>query len=166
MANNVLKDFSDYVEYFCSIHKKIAHSPEKKHFVRLDHPELAQAINSEIYFPVVTLEKLTLAYSDMPDNPNKSQCIEMLFLDRVPDAGDFKHIEDVQSRMEQLAESFIFKTKKIARSKKYEVLKHIRISNAEMEYVSNIKSLLWGVLLSFDLEFPISECAGEDDFIE
>jgi hypothetical protein len=90
----------------------------------------------------------------------------MLFLDRVPGAGDFKHIEDVQSRMEQPAESFIFKTKKMARSRKHEALKHIRTSNAEMEYASNIKSLLWGVLLSFDPEFPISECAGGDDFIE
>jgi hypothetical protein len=165
MDNSTLRDFSDYVEYFCRIHKKIAHSPEKKHFVRLDHQELAQSINANLYFPVVTLEKLTLTYSNMADNPNSLRHIEMLFLDKVPDAGDFKQIENVQYRMEKLAESFFFKTKNIDRNK-WPEFKRLRISSAEIDYVSNIKSFLWGVLLSFDLEMPCAECIDEDDFIE
>jgi hypothetical protein len=166
MANKALRDFSDYVEYFCSIHKQIVHSPERKHFVRLDHQELTQSINTGLYFPVVTMEKLTVTYSDMPDNTSKSRYIEMLFLDRVPDAGDFKQIEDVQTRMEKLAESFIFKTRKMRRNPEWQELRTLRISSVEINYVSNIKSLLWGVLLSFDLEIPSMECINEDDFIQ
>ncbi|MDR1336039.1 MAG: hypothetical protein LBK22_04330, partial [Tannerella sp.] len=108
---------------------------------------------------------LTLTYSNMADNPNSLRHIEMLFLDKVPDAGDFKQIEDVRCRMEKLAESFIFKTKNIDRNRWPEFRK-LRISSAEIDCVSNIKSLLWGVLLSFDLEMPGTECINEDDFIE
>ncbi|MDR2086005.1 MAG: hypothetical protein LBP72_02400 [Dysgonamonadaceae bacterium] len=165
MANNSLRDFSDYVEYFCRIHKQIAHTDERKHFVRLDHQELTQSINAGLYFPVVTLEKLTISYSDTADSFGKSRYIEMLFLDKVPDAGNFRQIEDVQSRMEKLAESFIFKTRTMRRHPEWPELRTLRIHGVEINYVSNIKSLLWGVLLSFDMEMPGRECINEDDFI-
>jgi hypothetical protein len=165
MENNVLKDFTAYAEYFCSIHKKIAHTQDKKHFVRLDSQELSQSLNTNIYFPVVTLEKLTASYSDVADSPLKTRHIEMLFLDKVPDSGDFKKIEDVQSQMELVAESFIFKTKKMKRDPAFPVLKNLRLANVEIDYVSNIATLLWGVLLSFDLETPTLECINENDFI-
>ena len=166
MENNVLKDFSDYVEYFCRIHKKIGHTPEQKHFVRLDHQELKQSINANLYFPVVTLENLTASYSDITDNPQKIRHTEMLFLDKVSDSGNFKKIESAQSQMESIAESFVFKTKKMKRNPDFPVLRNLRLSNVEIDYVSNIATLLWGVLLSFDLETPILECINEDDFIE
>lgn len=166
MENDVLKDFAAYVEYFCSIHKRIAHSEKKKHFVRLDSQELPQSINATLYYPVVTLEKLTATYSDLEDNPHKSRYIEMLFLDTVPDSGNFKRIEDVQSAMERIAESFIFKTKKMKRDSKFPGLRNLRLTNVEIDYVSNVATLLWGVLLSFDLETPVLECVNEDDFIE
>jgi hypothetical protein len=166
MENNLLKDFSAYVEYFCTIHRKIAHSPDKKHFVRLDHEELAQSLNGKLYFPVVTLEKLTASYSNMTDNPQKSRHIEMLFLDKIPDSGNFKQIERVQSEMESLAESFIFKTKKMKRSPAFPFLRSLQFRDIEIDYVSNIATLLWGVLLSFELETPVSECVDENDFIE
>jgi hypothetical protein len=166
MENNLLEDFTEYVEYFCRIHKKIAHSPEKKHFVRLDHEELSQSINNRLFYPAVTLEKLTASYTGIEDSPVKNRHIEMLFLDKVKDAGDFKLIEEVQSRMESLAESFIFKTRKMRRNPNFPVLRNLRLTDIEIDYVSNIATLLWGVLLSFDLEMPISECVNEDDFTE
>ena len=166
MENDVLKDFAAYAEYFCRISKKIGHSPERKHFVRLDRQELKQSINAALYFPVVTLEKLTASYSDAADNPRKSRYIEMLFLDKVPDAGDFAQIEDVQSRMESLAESFVFKTRKMRRNTAFPFLRNLRLTNVELDYVSNISTLLCGVLLSFDMETPMEECVNEDDFTE
>jgi len=166
MENDVLKDFTDYVEYFCTIHKRIAHSASRKHFVRLDNQELPQSMNTNLYFPVVTLEKLTASYSDLADSPQKSRYIEMLFLDKVPDSGDFKKIEEVQSQMETLAESFIFKTKQMSRNSAFRGLRNLRLTNIEINYVSNIATFLRGVLLSFDLETPILECINVDDFIE
>ena len=172
MTNTVFKDFGDYVEHFCSIHKKIAHSPERKHFVRIGQNELAQALGANIHFPAVTLEKLTVTYSDTHDNPFKTQCISMLFLDKVTDAGNFKRIEEVWSEMERLAESFVFKTKKTVynektgRQKVYPALKNARITDVEMEYVENISTGFWGVMLFFDLTFPMAECVREDDFTE
>jgi hypothetical protein len=166
MENDVLKDFAAYVEYFCRIHKKINHSDERKHFVRLDHQELKQSINVSLYFPVITLEKLTSTYSDVADNPQKSRHIEMLFLDKISDVGDFRQIEDVQSRMEIMAESFIFKTKKMRRNPGFPFFRNLRLTNVEIDYVSNIATFLWGVLLSFDLEIPVLECLNEEDFIE
>jgi len=165
MENNVLKDFTAYVEYFCSIHKQIAHTKDKKHFVRLDSQELSQSLTTVLYFPVVTLEKLTASYSDQVDSPLKTRHIEMLFLDKVPDPGDFKKIEEIQSEMERIAESFIFKTKKMKRNPAFSVLRNLRLTNVEIDYVSNIATLLWGVLLSFDLETPIMECINDNDFI-
>jgi hypothetical protein len=166
MENDVLKDFSAYVEYFCKIHKKIGHSAEKKHFIRLDHQDLAQSIHSELCFPVVTLEKLTASYSDVVDSPQKLRHIEMLFLDHVTDAGNMIQIDDVESRMEMLAETFIFKTKKMRRKPEFSFLHNLRITNVELNYVRNVATLLWGVLLSFDLETPFLECIHLDDFIE
>ena len=166
MGNNVLKDFADYVEYFCRIHTKIMHRDDRKHFVRLDNQELQQSINANLYYPVVTLEKLTAGYSDVADSPQKTRHIEMLFLDSVSDAGNPKEIENVQSRMENIAESFIFKTQKMRRNSKFETLRNLKMSNIELDYVSNIATLLWGVLLSFDVEIPISNCIDENDFME
>jgi hypothetical protein len=159
-----VRDFSDYVEYFCTIHKQIAHSPKKKHFVRLDNRELAQSIQASLYFPAVTLENLTVTYSSVPDSPLKTRQIDMLFLDRVPDAGNFKQMEDVQARMEKLAETFIFKTRKMSRNPEWPELRHIRITDVEINPVRNISSLLWGVLLSFDIESPCAECYDENEF--
>jgi len=166
MENNLLDDFTAYVEYFCRIHKKIGHSGEKKHFVRLDHEELAQGLNGKLYFPIVTMEKLTASYSDVTDSAQKSRHIEMLFLDKVPDSGNFKQIEQVQSKMEAIAECFIFKTRKMRRNLRFSFLRNLKLTGVEINYVSNISTFLWGVLLSFDMETPITECVNEDDFIE
>jgi len=81
-------------------------------------------------------------------------------------AAEYKVSKYLQPQMELIAESFIFKTKKLKRDPAFPALRNLQLTNVEIDYVSNIATLLWGVLLSFDLETPALECINEDDFIK
>ncbi len=156
-TNNLLQDFTKYIETLCSKHVEIKHSKEKKHFIRLDNDEMLQE-GKYIHYPVVTMEKLTASYSDQEDNTTKNRHVEMMFLDHISDTGNFNHIENTWSRMESIAEDFIMKIKSDRRSRKYPFLKNLKMTGIELDFVENVATLLWGVLLSFDIELPFSGC--------
>ncbi|GAB6122280.1 hypothetical protein [Dysgonomonas termitidis] len=159
---NLLDDFTEYIENLCRKHVLIKHSAEKKHFVRLDNDELLQEGKANIYYPVVTMEKLTVSYTSQPDNFRKSRHVELMFLDHIRDAGDFNNIENVWTKMEAVAEDFIKKIRVDKRNLPF--LKSLVMDNAELDYVENIKAHLWGVLLSFDINLPFDNCLDPDRF--
>ncbi|MDH6355477.1 hypothetical protein M2132_001820 [Dysgonomonas sp. PH5-45] len=166
MANdNLLDQFTGYIESLCAKHTSIRHSPSKKHFVRLDNDELLQEGKSNIFYPVVVMEKLTITYSGLEDSFRKSRHIELLFLDHVRDAGNFGNIESIFTNMESIAEDFLKKIRIDKRdTSNYPFLKSLVISNAEIEYVENIHTHLWGVLLAFDMELPFNNCIAAGRF--
>lgn len=156
---NLLENFTLYLEDLCRKHTSIKHTDKKKHFVRLGSDEMLQEGKVDIFYPVVTLDKLTNSYSGLEDSLRKSRHVEMLFLDHVSDAGNFKRIESVQSEMEGVAEDFLRKIRLDRRDRvNYPFLKDLRIDEAEIDYAANVQTHLWGVLLSFDLDIPFDSC--------
>lgn len=159
---NLLDEFTAYIEDLCKKHTWIQHTAERKHFIRLDSDELLQEGKANIYYPVVTMDKLTVSYTSEPDNFRKSRYIELMFLDHIRDAGDFNNIQNVWTKMEAVAEDFLNKIRMDKRNLPF--LKSLMIDNAELEYVENIKTHLWGVLLSFNIDLPFNNCLDPDRF--
>lgn len=159
MANNQdLTDFTKYIESLCEQHTSINHTKDKAHFLELGNDQQLQ-MGKKLYYPVVTMEKLTNSYSDQPDNIRKKRNIELMFLDHVPDATNFKNINSIWDNMEWIAEDFLRKINQDKRDKKtYPFLQKLRLSNAELDLVENVSTHLWGVLLSFEIDLPFSEC--------
>lgn len=160
---DLLDDLSQYIEDLCKRHTLINHSDTEKHFVRLNSEELPQEKNIEIRYPVVTFDKVTVTYSGVADAERKSRSIELMFLDLVPDAGRYDHIESVLTNMEEIAEDFLWKMKLDRRNPEYPFLKSFTISG-ELDYVGNIGTILWGVLLSFDFDAPFNLCLAPNRF--
>ncbi|MDR1098008.1 MAG: hypothetical protein LBL57_07750 [Tannerella sp.] len=162
--NDLISDFTSYIENLCRQHTVILHSAEKKHFVRLDSDEMLQGERTGICYPVVTLERLTVSYTGPADGISKVRHIEMMFLDHVKDPGNFNAISGIWSSMESVAEDFIRKIRTDRKNRKdYPFLGGI--SGMELDYVENIVSHLWGVLLSFDYGIPFSECIAPGRFV-
>ena len=156
--NNLIEYFTLYIESLCSKHVDIQHSEENKHFIRLDKIEMLES-HKTISYPVVTVEKLTVSYSDTEDAMTKSRHIEMMFLNNIPDIGDADNIESVWSHMESIAEDFILKIKTDRRDRnKYPFLHNLQMSSMELDYVENIATHLYGVLLSFSCNLPFFDC--------
>lgn len=160
---DLLDDLSRYIEDLCKSHTLINHSDIEKHFVRLNSEELPQEKNTVLRYPVVTFDKVTITYSGIVDAERKSRSIELMFLDIVPDAGRYDHIESVLTNMEGIAEDFLRKMKLDRRDPKYPFLKSFTVSG-ELDYVENIGTILWGVLLSFDFESPFDMCIAPNRF--
>jgi len=161
MANNdnLLDDFTAYIESLCRKHTSIKHTGEKKHFVRLDNDELLQDGKANLYYPLVTMDKLTVSYTGLDDSFRKGRHVELMFLDHISDVGNFDNISDVWSNMESVAEDFLKKIRIDRRNTTlYPFLKSLTIDNAELDYVENIQTHLWGVLLSFDIGLPFNNC--------
>lgn len=160
--NNLIDQFTEYIEDLCRKHTSIKHTSNRKHFVRLAVDEMLQESKANIYYPVVTMEKLTNTYTGQEDSFRKNRHIELMFLDHLKDGGDFNSIESVWANMESVAEDFL---KKIRNDRRTHVfLKSLKIDNAELDYVENIQTHLWGVLLSFDIGLPFDNCIASGRF--
>lgn len=163
MANkNLLDEFDNYIEGLCRKHTSIRHTDAKKHFVKLATDEILQGGKAIVFYPVVTLEKLTNSYTGLADSFRKNRHVEMMFLDHITDSGNFKQIEAVWTNMEFVAEDFLKKIREDRRV--YPFFKSLKIDNAELDYVENIQAHLWGVLLSFDIDLPFDNCIPQGRF--
>lgn len=155
---NDLTDFTSYIESLCEKHTAVNHTEKKKHFLELGNDQQLQE-GKKLYYPIVTMEKLTNSYTDQPDNIRKKRNIELMFLDHVQDAGNFNDINSIWNNMEWIAEDFLRKIKEDRRDKNtYPFLQKLRLNSAELDLVENVSTHLWGVLLSFELDIPFSEC--------
>lgn len=162
--NNDLTAFTNYIESLCEKHTSINHTEEKKHFLELGNDQQLQE-GKKIYYPVVTMEQLTTSYSDLTDSVSKKRNIELMFLDHVKDAGDFNNINAIWNNMEGIAEDFLRKIKVDRRNRDtYPFLNKLKLNSAELDLVENVSTHLWGVLLSFELELPFSECIEDGRF--
>ena len=161
---NGLTDFTNYIESLCEKHTSINHTDEKKHFLELGNDQQLQEAK-KLYYPIVTMEKLTNSYSDQPDNIRKKRNIELMFLDHVKDAGDFNSINSIWNNMEWIAEDFLRKIREDRKDKNTcPFLQKLKLSGAELDLVENVSTHLWGVILSFELDLPFIECIQDGRF--
>ena len=159
---NLLDEFDNYIEDLCRKHTSIRHTDKKKHFVKLAKDEILQEGKAVVFYPVVTLEKLTNTYTGLADSFRKNRHVELMFLDHLSDGGNFKQIESVWTNMESVAEDFLKKIREDRRV--YPFLKSLKVDNAELDYVENVQTHLWGVLLSFDIDLPFDNCIAPGRF--
>lgn len=164
---DLLSDFTTYIESLCAKHVDIKHSPEtERHFVELSTDKVIQSMKS-LYYPFVTLDKLSIAYPWTDDNRRKRRYLEMMFLDNVSDAGDFARIQSVKNNMEKIAEEFLLKIDNDRKDRiKYPFLRGLVMDSIEINYVENESATLYGVLLSAQYELPFPGCLDEGRFIE
>lgn len=153
---NSLNEFSKYIEDLCRSHTVINHSDEETHFLELGNDQQLQK-QKRLYTPCVTLEKLENSYSDQSDNIRKKKHVEIMFLDKVSDAGDFDKINLVWNEMEWVGEDFLKQIRLGQRSRNVSLHK-LKLSGAEMHLVENVATNMWGVLLSFEIELQFDEC--------
>ena len=163
LENNTISSFTTYLENLCRFHKSILHREEEKHFVRLCADEQLTA-RKTLCMPIVCLEKLTVAYGGKADSINKHRIVELMFLDNISNASDYNAISQTWDRMERLADDFLLKMKADQADRiKYPFLRNFSIPGASLDYVEAIGTL-WGVLLSFEVSIPFSECVPIDPF--
>lgn len=163
--NNTISSFSKYLEDLSRMHKDIRHSDEKTHFIRLCRDEQITS-RKNIYTPVVSIDKLSVGYKGSEDSVRKNRTVELLFLDNVSNASDFNAISDTWDRMEKIADDFLLKMKMDRENRNdYPFLRNFSIDGAELEYLEAVGTL-WGVLLSFELPIPFSECLDPDTYLK
>ncbi len=159
MAQNLIDSFTAYIENLCRHHTVIGHTDNRKHFVDLSTDELLQEGKSLVYYPVVTIQKLTNSYDGREDALRKTRYVELMFLDHLQDRGSFKQMEKAWAQMEQVAEDFLRRIRIDRRDRQaYPWLRSVSIEKAEGDYVENVVSHLWGYLLTFDLDMPFDNC--------
>lgn len=156
---DLLTDFTDYIESLCVKHVDVKHNHNgEQHFVELSTDKMMQELKT-LYYPFVTLDKLTITYPWHDDNRRKRRYIEMMFLDTVADAGDFARIKEVKSNMERIAEEFLLKIDKDRKDRKgFSFLRGLVMDGVELNYVENESVSMYGVLLSAQYELPYPGC--------
>ena len=161
-----LSDFTNYIESLCRKHVDVKHNPEgEQHFVELSTDKMMQSLRS-LYYPFVTLDKLTVSYPWTDDNRRKRRYLEMMFLDNVSDAGDFNRIQEVKNNMEKIAEEFLLKIDEDRKDRKtYPFLRGLVMDGVEINYVENESATLYGVLLSAQYELPFQGCLPTGRFV-
>lgn len=161
---NDLTDFTNYIKSLCEKHTAINHTERKKHFLELGNDQQLHE-GKKLYYPIVTMEKLSNSYSDLADSLRKKRYIELMFLDHVQDAGNFNDINYIWNNMERIAEDFLRKIREDRRDRDtYPFLRKLKLSNAELDLVESVSTHLWGVILSFELDLPFNECIEKGRF--
>lgn len=166
--NNLLADFTDYIESLCATHVDIKHvkgDEDNQHFIELNIDQQLQD-SKHICYPLVCMEKLTISYTGLEDSTNKNRYCEIMFLDSVSDTTDFVSIQNVKNAMERVAEDFIKKFKADRKNRsKYPFLKRLVLSNMELNPIENKSITLYGWLLSFNFELPFNETLESGRFV-
>ena len=156
MGNNLLDQFTAYVETLCKQHVDIRHTEYERRFVELNSDEQLSKSKDQL-FPFVALDKLTINYSGQEDATRKSRYVELLFLDRA-EAGDFAGIQAVKNKMERVAEDFIRKMKADRKKRnEFPFLRTLQLSGIEFNFIENKMIGVYGGLLSFNFELPFVE---------
>ena len=156
---NLINDITGYIEELCRKHAVIKHTDTETHFVNLATGAMAQKSRTQIFYPVVTLEKLENSYAGQEDSYRKKRTIELMFLDKVSDSGDFARMNAVWEEMEWVAEDFLRRIRLDRRDRTgYSFLKSLKINSAQGYYVENVAAYLWGYMLTFDADMPFLDC--------
>lgn len=163
---DLLNDFTAYIESLCEKHVDIKHNPSgERHFVELSTDKMMQKMKS-LYYPFVTLDKLTVTYPWNDDNRRKRRYLEMMFLDNVSDAGDFARIQAVKNNMEKIAEEFLLKIDENRKDRRaFPFLRGLVMDGVEINYIENESATLYGVLLSAQYELPFPGCLAAGRFL-
>lgn len=163
---DLLIDFTAYIESLCVKHVDIGHDPEgERHFVELSTDKMMQKMKS-LYYPFVTLDKLTITYPWTDDNRRKRRYLELMFLDNVSDTGDFIRIQAVKNHMEQIAEEFLMKIDEDRKDRRtFPFLRGLVMEGIEINYIENESATLYGVLLSAQYELPFPGCLSSGRFL-
>ena len=165
MGNNILEDFSAYIETLCREHSEILHASDDRHFMELNDQQ--QFVQSKVLrFPLVTLEKLNISYTGQNDGMRKNRYVEIMFLEQVRDAADFVKIQTIKNKTERIAEDFLKRMKADRKDRlNYPFLKCLTVSNIELNYVENKSINLYGTLLSLNFELPFDETLDAGRFV-
>ena len=157
MANNSLQDFTAYIESLCTKHVDIRHIKSDPRFIELNSEKQLNAQRTQLY-PIVALDKLTISYSGQNDAMQKSRIVDLLFLDKAKQVGDYAEVQLIKNRMERIAEEFVIRIKMDSKDRvNYPYLRNLVIGSIELNLIDNEGINLHGALLSFSYELPFTE---------
>ena len=166
--SNQLSDFTGYIENLCVSHVVIKHvkdDEDHQHFIELNDDQKIHDLK-HICFPFVAMDKLTINYTGQNDGMNKNRYVELMFLDKVSDPGDYAGIQTAKNAMERIAEDFIKKFKVDRKDRATNpFLKCLVLSNISVDLVENKAESTYGALLSFNFELPFNETLETGRFI-
>lgn len=158
MKNVTFENFVSYLENLTIQHREICHlKNNEKHFVRLDTDEQDIAVQSQLFFPAVFLDRYSARISGSYSNFNKTRYISLMILDKIPDALDFNRIHDTWDRCELIGDDFIQKINTDFRNGNIALLKSFDLAQAEYELCSNISLNLFGVMVTFPVDYRFCE---------
>ena len=164
MQNDTLSNFSHYIEMLCRMHKDIRHANDEMHFIELASDQQFQSMKRLVY-PVVAFDRLTISYNLLEDAERKNRYVEILFVDKCP-VGNFELIKKIKDRMEQVAEEFLIRIRNDRKKRNsYKFLRSLQLDTAELNYVENDSIGVFGVMLSVNVDSPMSMCFKEDPFL-
>ncbi len=165
MANNSLSDFTTYIESLCAKHVEIRHTKYNPRFIELNSEKQLNAQKMQLY-PIVALDKLTISYGGQNDAMQKSRIVDILFLDKAKQVGDYAEVQLIKNRMERIAEEFVIRIKTDSKDRvNYPYLRNLVVGSIELNLIDNEGINLHGVLLSFSYELPFAESIEAGRFI-
>ncbi|HRZ98344.1 MAG TPA: hypothetical protein P5084_12380 [Paludibacter sp.] len=157
MENNSLQDFTTYIESLCTKHVEIRHQKADPRFIELNNEKQLNAQKMQLY-PLVALDKLTISYGGQNDAMQKSRTVDLLFLDKAKQVGDYAEVQRIKNRMERVAEEFVIKIKIDSKDRvNYPFLRNLVIGSIELNLIDNEGINVHGALLSFSYELPFTE---------
>lgn len=157
MQSNSLEQLTAYIELLCTKHVDIRHTPTKRRFIELNNEKQLEQSKTQLY-PLVAMDKLTISYPGINDAMRKNRVVDLLFLDKVKNPGDYAELQAVKNKMERIAEEFFIKMKIDSCDRvNYPFLKNQLISSVELNVIENNSLGVHGALLSFSSELPFVE---------
>ena len=162
--------FSDLILYFESLaasHKKILHSPQEKHFFRMELDEVLSGINSTtVKYPLFILEGYGFDFTDNhSDNLLKNRSGAFILLDHVSDISDFGKISGAWDEMEQIATDILVKIYNDKRSRAVPVIQHFDFSSVRAGLIRNEVGKDVGIRITYSITSPVQNDVNSESWL-
>ena len=152
-----LSTLTEFVRKFAEFHPAIMHTEKQSHFSELLNDGLTVKLKNAVLAPFIAMQRLTVEYSNQPDNQRKTMNLRLFFMQHIQDAGDFDTVLKAKNDMEAVAEDFIKSLFANKRNFKFE------IDSIALDYLE--ETTLTGVILEVALNLPFNQCNQDNIFI-
>jgi len=151
--------FSDLISYFenlATLHKSIAHTPQEKHFFRMELDEVLAGINrSDVNYPMLILEGYSFQFIDLrSDNLLKKRSGAFILLDHISDISDMDSIHAKWDQLEEIGTQIIIKINADKRSREIPVVRHMDFSETEGTLIRNSIGNDVGIRVTYSITSP------------
>lgn len=148
---------SAYFEQMAAAHRDIAHSPEERHFFRINIDQLITGFRQDIHFPAVLLELPEgRILGGSLDTLFMTRFVALSFLDKIP-VQDYPAELSCYDRMEALGLDFISRLRRDYQSLQDRFIAYIDLSDIRCYKVGPIHHQCYGVRFELSVGDPAQQ---------